>query len=91
MDVVRSKAYLAHVRQHPCIICGTTLGLQAHHLRMVKSVGSGTKVGDQWTVPLCWECHHTLHNSGDEPTWWDLKGVDPVEWARNAWNQYNEQ
>jgi hypothetical protein len=32
----------------------------------------------------------TLHRFGDERTWWDLEGIDPVEWAKKNWERYNE-
>lgn len=47
------------------------------------------KVGDNWCVPLCHSCHMKLHAFGDERTWWDLQGVDPVSWARTNWEKYN--
>ena len=40
------------------------------------------KSGDDWAVPLCYEHHGELHYYGDEKTWWDLKGVDPMEWCK---------
>jgi hypothetical protein len=41
----------------------------------------GKKSGDDWAVPLCADHHAELHSYGDEKTWWDLKGVDPMEWC----------
>jgi hypothetical protein len=42
----------------------------------------GKKSGDDWAVPLCADHHTELHAFGDEKTWWDLRGVDPVEWCK---------
>jgi|TARA_E500000318_G_scaffold57657_1_gene53459 hypothetical protein len=51
----------------------------------------GLKVSDCWTVPLCWECHHELHNAKvKEELFWSLKGVDPIEKAQELWRHTNE-
>jgi len=47
------------------------------------------KVGDNWTVPLCFEHHEALHLFGSEQTWWATQGIDPVEWAESKWKEYN--
>jgi hypothetical protein len=31
-----------------------------------------------------------LHHYGDERTWWDLKGIDPIEWAKYNWETFND-
>jgi len=49
----------------------------------------GMKVGDNWCVPLCRPCHMKLHAFGDERTWWDLKGIDPLAWAKNNWEKFD--
>ena len=90
MEFVRDKVYLIFVRGSRCLACGAT-GVHAHHLKMVEAVGQGRKVGDQWTVPLCAVCHDHLHHWGDEQTWWDIRGVDPVGWAKQKWKEYNDQ
>jgi hypothetical protein len=41
----------------------------------------GMKSGDNWAVPLCADHHGELHSYGDEKTWWDLQGVDPIKWC----------
>ena len=56
---------------------------------MVEAMGQGIKVSDEWTVPLCHQCHMRLHAFGDEQTWWDLEGIDPIEWARRTWKEYD--
>jgi hypothetical protein len=30
-----------------------------------------------------------LHAFGDEQTWWDILGIDPIEWAKENWRKYN--
>lgn len=44
----------------------------------------GRKSGDDFAVPLCAACHHSLHAAGNEPTWWAMQGVDPFTWL-TAW------
>jgi hypothetical protein len=50
-------------------------GAEAHHLQHVGERGVGIM---------------TLHRFGDERTWWDLEGIDPLEWAKKNWERYNE-
>ena len=66
-------------------------GVHAHHLKMIRAMGARLKVSDEYTVPLCPPCHDGLHRFGDEQTWWDLKGVDPVGWALRNWRNYNDE
>jgi len=87
---VRDKGYLKNVRGNNCLSCGGP-SAHAHHLKMVEAAGQGLKVGDEWTVPLCFECHDALHRYGDEQTWWDIKGVDPKGWAKQNWKEYADR
>ena len=47
----------------------------------------GRKVGDDFTVPLCRAHHHELHNNGNEAAWWHDMGIDPLEIARQLWDE----
>ena len=40
------------------------------------------KVSDEFTVPLCRGHHREVHRAGDEATWWDQTGIDPLITAR---------
>ena len=82
MNRVRSDKRLAWVRTQGCLICQRWA--QAHHLMFAEPSAMGKKSGDDWAVPLCADHHAELHAYGDEKTWWDLKGVDPVEWCERS-------
>lgn len=86
---IRSRAYMAFVRTHPCLSCGAQA--EAHHIQFAQARAKSMKVGDNWTVPLCHPCHMELHAMGDERTWWDLRGIDPLQWATEKWNEYGER
>lgn len=88
-EYIRSEAYLRHVRGHPCLVCGRHG--EAHHVNTAMERGVGLKVGDNWVVPLCHGCHMALHRFGDEKTWWDLEGIDPIAWAKESWETYNAE
>jgi hypothetical protein len=77
----RSKAYLSKVREHGCLICERWA--QAHHLMFAEPSAMGLKSGDDWAVPLCAEHHLELHVFGDEKTWWDMKGINPLDWCES--------
>lgn len=31
-----------------------------------------------------------LHQFGNEKKWWNLEGIDVIEWAEKNWEKYNE-
>jgi hypothetical protein len=45
------------------------------------------KVGDDFTVPLCRKHHRDLHDSGNEAAWWHAMGIEPLEIARQLWEE----
>lgn len=79
----RCPAYLKHVAQHPCELCGTQDGtIVAHHFG-ANGKGIATKVDDFYTVPLCSRCHDKIHNGGGGGTWFPGAALDLVgEWLR---------
>ena len=87
---VRSQKYLAHIRKHPCLICGTT-EVQAHHLRHADQRGWGMKNGDEWAVPLCADHHMDCHRTGKENMWWVMDGIDAIAWAELSYKSWMEK
>ena len=83
---IRDEKYLNTLRGSPCLVCRR--GAEAHHLQHVGERGIGMESGDNFAVPLCRTCHTELHHFGSERTWWDLTGVDSVEWAKRNWERY---
>jgi hypothetical protein len=58
-----------------------------HHLRHVQPRALGRKASDEFAVPLCRSHHRAVHRAGDERTWWQTAGIDPVKVARKLWKQ----
>jgi hypothetical protein len=87
---LRSPSYLKTVRGKPCLKCGKPEG-SAHHLNGAQERGWNLKVGDQYTAPLCHVCHMSLHRFGDEQSWWDIHGIDPIAWAKKNYELWKEQ
>lgn len=84
---LRSQRYLNHIRGQSCLTCGSPG--EAHHLQFAQPRALGKKTGDQYCVPLCHLCHMTLHNQGvPERTWWAMRGIQPLVWAENEYNQW---
>src|SRR5437879_2638519 len=61
----RSKAHLAFVRAHPCVVCQRE-PCDAHHLKFAQTRALGRKVSDEFTVPMCRDHHNELHRHGNE-------------------------
>jgi len=61
-QTVRDEAFLAFVRERPCVVCGDSAPSDPHHL---DSGVMGSK-GDDWTcVPLCRRHHREYHDQGE--------------------------
>jgi DNA recombination protein Rad52 len=83
---LRDAAHRQFVASLPCLICGRSPS-QAHHLRFAQPRSLGSKVSDEWTVPLCSIHHRALHDIGDEEKWWAEQGIDPKPEAERLWRQ----
>ena len=81
---VRDKDHLKFVASLPCVVCARTPA-QAHHIRHAQPRATGSKVSDEWTVPLCNIHHRALHDAGDEEGWWSSFDIDPLEEADRLW------
>ena len=83
---VRDKAHLRHVGAQPCLLCSARPA-DPHHLRFAQVRALGRKVSDEFTVPLCRNHHREVHHSGNEAAWWHDMGIDPIEIARELWEE----
>jgi len=83
---LRDPEHRKFVARQPCLICGRR-PCDAHHLRFAQTRAMGTKVSDEFTVPLCRTHHRHLHQTGDEKTWWTKYNVDAMSKAAQLWKQ----
>jgi hypothetical protein len=83
---VRDKEHLRYVASQPCLLCSATPS-DAHHVRFAQPRAMARKVGDDFTVPLCRKHHRDLHDSGNESAWWHDMGIEPLEIARQLWDE----
>ena len=83
---LRDKAHLKFVASQPCLVCGRQPS-DPHHLRFAQPRALGTKVSDEFTVPLCRGHHRQLHQVGNETPWWEDRKIDPLEIAKGLWEQ----
>lgn len=58
MAELEFPGYLRIIRSLPCCVCGNDQGVHAHHEIGSKARGTGIKVSDLRTMPLCAH-HHT--------------------------------
>jgi hypothetical protein len=81
---VRDRDHIRHVIKQPCLVCGRRPS-DPHHLRFAQSRALGRKVSDEFTVPLCRMHHRELHRCGNEGSWWQNTGIDPLAAAGALW------
>jgi hypothetical protein len=81
---IRDRDHIRHVLKQSCLICGRRPS-DPHHLRLAQSRALGRKVSDEFTVPLCRTHHREIHRCGDEESWWQNSGTDPLAAARALW------
>ena len=84
--MLRYKAHLKFVAAQPCLICGRQPS-DPHHLRFAQPRAIGTKVIDEFTVPLCRGHHRQLHQAGNELVWWESCNIKALEVANELWEQ----
>lgn len=88
-DRLRDSAYLSHIRGQKCLVWDCNQPGDPHHLTHAQPRAMASKTGDQWVVPLCRHHHRKLHESGmSEDMWWTLEGIDPMQWAEEAYRSY---
>src|SRR6516225_1409413 len=73
----RDRDHLRFVATQPCLVCGRTPS-DAHHLKFAEQGGIGRKVSDRFTIPICRLHHRELHRRGNERSWWQSQGIDPL-------------
>jgi DNA recombination protein Rad52 len=83
---LRDPAHLKFVGSLPCLVCGRSPS-QAHHLRFAQPRALGSKVSDEWTVPLCLLHHRALHDFGAEEKWWEQMAINACAEAEKLWQQ----
>jgi hypothetical protein len=81
---IRDRDHVRFVANQPCLICGRQPS-DAHHVRFAQSRALGSKVSDEFTVPLCRGHHREVHHCGDEPVWWLKMRINPMPPARELW------
>jgi len=86
LNRIRDKEHLRYVGAQPCLLCSATPS-DAHHIRFAQPRAMSRKVGDDFTVPLCRKHHRDLHDSGNEAAWWHDMGIEPLEIARQLWEE----
>jgi len=83
---LRDKAHLRFVASQPCLVCGRQPA-DPHHLRFAQPRALGRKVSDEFTVPLCRGHHRAVHQTGNEPAWWEGIDINALEIAKGLWEE----
>lgn len=76
-DPRKDRDHLKALHDLICVVCGRW-PVVVHHLLRVDghSRGMGYKNGDKWGLPMCENCHQSLHDDGAEEVWLALNGID---------------
>ena len=88
-----SPTHLKFLRLLPCAACGDDSSLSSrdsHHL-IGGRLMMGKRAGDHMAIPLCPKDHrpefaNSLHNFGDEETWFATKKINGVWLAGALWS-----
>jgi ERF superfamily len=81
---LRDKDHRKFVLRQPCLVCGRVPS-DPHHLTFTQPRALGSRVSDEFTVPVCRIHHRELHRSGDEAAWWQKLNIDPLPVALRLW------
>jgi len=74
---IRSPKHRKFVASQPCMITGSTYGVQSHRLLRVEPIkGLSTKSCDSYCVPLHHTIHDALHKNGNEIVFFANHGFD---------------
>lgn len=73
----RSKAYREWVGSLDCP-CGEPADEAHHAISIGLGGGMGTKLGDEFTLPICRKCHMELHRNVKE---WEAKHGEQTLWV----------
>lgn len=84
-----NRAYLALIRQLPCLHCSLEPCWEAAHVRRQSGIHNkrsdmGKKPADRWAAPLCHEHHMLQHRIGELQFWYEL-GIDPLLTCGRLW------
>jgi len=75
--MIRDKKHLAFLRTLPCVGCLSTDNIQAAHIRRHTDGGTGLKPSDNFTLSLCFHCHHIQHQKCEVSFYGDVwKAID---------------
>jgi hypothetical protein len=80
----RDRDHLRFVAAQPCLVCGRTPS-DPHHIKFAEQRAMGRKVSDRFAVPICRLHHRELHRRGNERTWWQNQGIEPLSVAAALW------
>jgi hypothetical protein len=83
---LRDPEHRKFVAGQPCLVCGRR-PCDAHHLRFAQPRALGSKVSDEFMVPLCRTHHRQLHRTGQEESWWATYNIDAISNAAQLWQQ----
>ena len=56
-------------------------------MRFAQPRALGSRVSDEFTVPLCRVHHRELHRVGDEQAWWGQFNIDPLPITLRFWQE----
>lgn len=87
------EAYLAKLRQLPCVVCGNPAPNTVHHLRRTGQSGMGLRSPDKFALPMCMEgfsgktdCHGQVQRKSKyELEWFKRHGIDALALCYALW------
>lgn len=94
--IVKDKKFMQWVcDSHPCYVCNLEARLnyhqiQFHHLQGKHRIGAMIR-DDSTGIPICFQHHQDLTFKYGERKFWEMLGVDPLNYAQELYNEYKQE
>lgn len=94
--IVKDKKFMQWVcNSHPCYVCNLNGRLnyhqiQFHHLQGIHRIGAMIR-DDSTGIPICFQHHQELTFKYGERKFWEMIGIDPLNYAQELYNEYQQE
>tara|TARA_R100000655_G_scaffold78775_3_gene118166 strand:- start:298 stop:648 length:351 start_codon:yes stop_codon:yes gene_type:complete len=94
--IIKDKKFMQWVVNNcPCYVCNLEGNLnfhqiQFHHLQGMHRIGAMIR-DDSTGIPICYGHHQELTFKFGERKFWEQIGIDPIHYANELYNEYQQE